>query len=52
MRIVYVEAAFAELRRRNRTRARPIPEAVLRRLAARLDVPDVMEADEVEWVLT
>jgi putative nucleotidyltransferase with HDIG domain len=52
VRIVYVETTFAELLRRNRARARPVPEAVLRRLAARLDVPDVTEADQVEWVLT
>lgn len=51
VRIVYVEAPFAELLRRNEGRARPVPEAVLRRLAARLDVPDVTEADEVERVL-
>ncbi len=52
VRIVYVEAPCAELLRRNRARTRPVPETVLRRLATRLDVPEVTEADHVEWVLT
>ena len=40
VRIVYVETAWNELLRRNRARSVPVPEAVLRRLAEKLDVPD------------
>jgi predicted kinase len=52
VRIVYVEASFTDLLRRGATRARPVPETVIRRLAARLDVPDVTEADRVDWGTT
>jgi predicted kinase len=50
-RIVYLEVPFAELLERNAKRARPVPEPVIRRLAARLDVPNPTEAHAVEWVI-
>jgi predicted kinase len=49
VRIVYVEAAWGELLRRNRVRSAPVPEAVLRRLAEKLEVPDLTEAHQVEY---
>lgn len=49
VRIVYVEAAWDELLRRNRTRTAPVPEVVLRHLAAKLDMPNVAEVHEVEY---
>jgi predicted kinase len=49
-RIVYVETPFPVLLRRNATRARPVPDAVIRRLADALDMPDPTEAHVVEWV--
>ncbi len=52
VRIVYLETDWSELFRRNRTRAAPIPEAVLRHLASKLDIPSVSEAHEVEYVVT
>jgi putative nucleotidyltransferase with HDIG domain len=48
--IVYVEASFPTLLQRNAARARPVPEAVIRTLADRLDVPDLTEAHQVDWV--
>ena len=49
VRIVYVETAWGELLRRNRARAAPVPETVLRRLAEKLDVPDLTEVHQVEY---
>jgi predicted kinase len=48
-RIVYVEPSWNELFRRNRDRTNPVPEAVIERLAGRLDVPDLTETHRVEW---
>ena len=52
MRIVYVNAAWDELLRRNRARTNRVPEAVLRRLAQKLEVPDLTEAHQVEYHVT
>jgi tRNA uridine 5-carbamoylmethylation protein Kti12 len=49
--IVYVEAPYAEVNQRNRTRTMPVPEAVIERLIDRLDVPGLEEAHRVEWVV-
>ena len=50
VRIVYVEAPRRALLRRNSERAARVPESVIERLAARLQVPDLTEAHTVEWV--
>jgi predicted kinase len=50
VRIVYVEAPYRELLARNRARREPVPEAVIERLARRLELPDLTEAHAVEWV--
>jgi predicted kinase len=52
VRIVYVETAWEELVRRNRSRAASVPRAVLERLAAKLEVPTLTEAHEVEYHVT
>jgi putative nucleotidyltransferase with HDIG domain len=51
VRIVYKEVPWDELLQRNRTRTAQVPEAVLIRLKSRLEVPDVTEAHQVDWVL-
>jgi predicted kinase len=48
--IVYLDAARDVLLARNRTRPHPVPEAVIDRLARRLEVPDLTEAHTVTWV--
>lgn len=50
VRIVYLDTTWAELQQRNRTRPTPVPAAVLNRLSSRLEVPDLTEAQEVEWL--
>ncbi len=50
LRIVYLDAPWDEIRRRNRARPRPVPEAVLDKLLDRWEVPDRTEAHEVVWV--
>lgn len=49
-RIVYVESAWAEMLSRNRSRRRPVPEAVIERLAEKLEVPSATEAHRVEYI--
>ncbi|WP_293351672.1 MULTISPECIES: AAA family ATPase [unclassified Microcoleus] len=48
IRIVYLEVPLEEILRRNRSRAAAVPEAVIQRLANRLDIPDVTEANQVD----
>ncbi|GIG61065.1 hypothetical protein Lfu02_54370 [Longispora fulva] len=50
--LVGLEAPPAVIRARNAARPAPVPEAVLRRLAAKWETPDVTEAHAVTWVDT
>jgi predicted kinase len=50
VRIVYVETPFPTLLRRNEHRQHPVPEAVIAKLAGKLELPDLTEAHEVIWV--
>jgi predicted kinase len=50
-RIVYLEVSWEELLRRNHSRAANVPEAVIQRMRARLEVPDITEAHQVNWVV-
>lgn len=50
VRIVALEAPLDQVLRQNRQRPRPVPEAVIRRLAARAEPPDLSEAHAVEVV--
>ena len=51
IRIVDLEVPLEEVLRRNRSRLTAVPETVIRKLAARLDIPDITEAHEVEWIV-
>jgi predicted kinase len=51
VRIAYVEAAEEQLLRQNRQRLAPVPESVIERLLDRWEVPDLTEANRVEWVI-
>ncbi|WP_293342055.1 AAA family ATPase [Microcoleus sp. CAWBG58] len=50
IRIVYLEVPLEEILRRNRERAAAVPEAVIQRLANRLDIPDITEAHQVDRI--
>ncbi len=50
VRIVYVESPYATVLRRNRRRQHAVPEAVILKLAGRLELPDQSEAHEVVWI--
>lgn len=52
VRIVYKEAPFDEILSRNAARPTPVPEAVIYQLLRKLEVPDLTEAHEVEWVIS
>ncbi len=47
IRIVYLEPSFAEILRRNRNRARSVPEQVIRRLADKLETPTWLECHDL-----
>ncbi|WP_315784732.1 AAA family ATPase [Fischerella sp. JS2] len=49
--IVYLEAPWPELLRRNRDHPAKVPEKVLYRMKNRLEVPDITEAQVVDWVV-
>lgn len=51
IRIVYLEVPMDEILKRNRSRAAAVPETVIQRLADRLDIPDLTEAHQVEWIV-
>ncbi|MBA3823273.1 MAG: AAA family ATPase [Ktedonobacterales bacterium] len=50
VRIVYLDAPAAVISARNRARAHPVPEAVIRRMVAKLEVPDGTEAHSVVYL--
>lgn len=50
VRIVVVDAPLSRVIERNRQRPRPVPEAVIRRLAARTEPPDLTEAHRLTIV--
>ncbi|HWE95128.1 MAG TPA: AAA family ATPase [Tepidisphaeraceae bacterium] len=52
VRIVYCEAPFVEIRRRNRARKHPVPQRIIEKLIDHLDVPDTTEAQEVLYAIT
>jgi predicted kinase len=47
VRVVYVEAPYRLVLSRNRGRRHPVPEAVIEKLAGKLELPDLTEAHEV-----
>jgi tRNA uridine 5-carbamoylmethylation protein Kti12 len=50
VRIVYIEAPLPDVLSRNHQRLHPVPEAVIAKLAGKLELPDLTEAHEVIWV--
>jgi len=52
VRIVYLDAPFDALLKRNSNRPESVPEQVIYKLLGKLEVPDVTEAHAVEWVYT
>jgi predicted kinase len=49
VRVVYVDAPLGVVLQRNRDRPSPVPEGVILRLAAKLELPDLTEAHRVEY---
>jgi predicted kinase len=50
VRIVYLDAPLETVLRRNRARAAPVPEPIIRQLAGKLDLPDLTEAHQVDYI--
>ncbi|WP_332368036.1 ATP-binding protein [Spirosoma telluris] len=51
VRIVYVEVPYRQLIRQNRERDHIVPDDVLQRMMARLEIPAVWEAHQVDYVV-
>lgn len=51
VKIVYLEAPYNEIMKRNRERSRNVPENVIERMIAKLEIPGPAEAHEVQWVV-
>lgn len=47
--IVYCEAPWEEVERRNQARSRPVPAAALERMQTRWEIPDLTEAHQVDY---
>lgn len=52
VRIVYVEASWDEIQRRNQSRNNPVPNDVIEKLVGKLDIPTPNEAHSVEVFCT
>jgi len=50
VRIVYLDAPFEEIMQRNRQRQDCVPDKVINDFMYRMEVPDLTEAQVVEWV--
>lgn len=51
VKIVYLEKPYELWRSQNRNREYPLPENVLDKLLSKLDIPQLMEAHEVEYIV-
>lgn len=49
-RLVYIDAPFADLLSRNRTRQESLPEHAIYRMLDKLEMPGVSEAHRVDWI--
>jgi predicted kinase len=52
VRLVYLDAPLVLLMERNARRPEPVPEGVILQILRRLEVPDLTEAQRVEWLHT
>lgn len=50
VRIIYLEVPYKELLKRNRERSRNVSEAIIDKMARKLEVPTGIEAHEVIWI--
>ena len=50
VRLVYLDAPLEAILRRNRERQNVVPEKVIYNLMDTLEVPDMTEAHQVQWV--
>jgi predicted kinase len=49
--IVYLDTPYNVIMQRNNTRKASVPPQVIDKLAARLEVPDITEAHQVDWIV-
>jgi putative nucleotidyltransferase with HDIG domain len=52
VKIVYLETDWQELLRRNSEREEPVPDKVIEKMDNKLEIPETIEAREVEWIMS
>lgn len=50
VKIIYLETTPEELFRRNSLRQEPVPKNIIEKMSANLEIPDLTEAQEIEWI--
>lgn len=50
VKIVYIESNYDELIRQNKSRQNAVPASIIDRLIGKLEVPTILEANEVQYV--
>lgn len=51
IKIVYREASFAKIFQENQNRPKVVPEEAIEWMSQRMEIPDLTEAHEMEWVV-
>ena len=49
VKIIFLETAFCEMLRRNRERDKNVPEATIRKMLSKLEIPERFESESVVW---
>ena len=52
VRLIYLDAPYQEIMRRNQQRAARVPDHVIHGFLQRMELPDLTEAHAVEWIST
>lgn len=51
VKIIYIEVPYKTLLKQNADRAYQVPENVIEKLIQKLEIPDVREAHEIEYII-
>ena len=52
VKIIYLETSYDECLKRNQNRIKEVPLKVIEKMLNSLVIPEIFEADEIEWITT
>ena len=52
MLVIYLETSYDECLKRNQNRIKEVPLKVIEKMLNSLVIPEIFEADEIEWITT